>query len=96
MKEELGDIFNAVFEVLKEEFPPPEDAPSHEKRVAMFSTALDSVEEGFLQFAIRHGVKEGPLKSHTNSLKFHVQFLVVTVGALTIFHGSVDDLTKPT
>jgi hypothetical protein len=96
MKEELGDIFNAIFEVLKEQFPPPEDAPSHEKRMVMFSTALDSIEEGFLQFAIRHGVNEEPLKSHASSLKFHAKLLVVTIGTLTVFHGSVDDLTKPT
>jgi hypothetical protein len=38
MEEELGDIFNDIFEMLKEQFPPPEDAPSHDKRMAMINT----------------------------------------------------------
>lgn len=93
IKTELGDIFNAMFEELKEKFPPPDEAPSHENRTAMITTVLDRVEEGFLQFAVKHGVDEESLKSHTGSLKSHVQLTVVTIGTLPIFHDSADDLT---
>ncbi|OAX41089.1 hypothetical protein K503DRAFT_864107 [Rhizopogon vinicolor AM-OR11-026] len=55
MKEELGYIFNAIFEELKEQFPPPDEAPGHENRTAMISAFLDRIDEGFLQFAITHG-----------------------------------------
>ncbi|OJA16723.1 hypothetical protein AZE42_12356 [Rhizopogon vesiculosus] len=89
MKGELGDIFNSMFEELKEQFPPPDEAPSHENRMAMITTALDRIEGGFLQFAINHGVSEEPLKSHSNSLKLHAQSIVVTIGTLPIFCGDL-------
>jgi hypothetical protein len=85
MKEELGVIFKAIFEELTEQFPPPEEAPSHENRTAMVGTVLDRIEESFLQFAIKIGVGEEPLKSQSSSLKFHVQFILVTIGTLPIF-----------
>lgn len=93
IKTELGDIFNVIFEELKEKFPPPDEAPSHENRTAIIKTALDRVEEGFLQFAVKHGVDEESLKSHTSSLKSHVQLTVVTIGTLLMFYGSVYVLT---
>ncbi|OJA18312.1 hypothetical protein AZE42_09346 [Rhizopogon vesiculosus] len=79
MKGELGDICNSMFEELKEQFPPPDEAPSHGNRMAMISTTLDRIEAGFLQFAINHGVSEEPLKSHSSSLKLHAQSIVVTI-----------------
>ncbi|OAX43620.1 hypothetical protein K503DRAFT_765709 [Rhizopogon vinicolor AM-OR11-026] len=86
MKGELGDICNSMFEELKEQFPPPDEAPSHENRMVMISTALDRIEGGFLQFAINHGVSEEPLKSHSGSLKLHAQSIVVTIGDLVERH----------
>ena len=86
MKEELGNIFNAIFEDLKEKFPPPEEAPGHENRTVMINTILDRIEESFVQFAINQGVAEEPLKSHCSSFKFHVQIIVTTIGTSPIFY----------
>jgi hypothetical protein len=93
MNEELVHICHAAFEELKVQFPAPEEAPGHESRTIMISAALDRIEEGFLQFAIKYGVSEEPLKSHFSSLKFHVQLIVVIIGTLPIFYGSFDYLT---
>lgn len=92
MKDDLAGIFNDVFELLKKQFPPPEEASGHENRTVMVNTFLNSIEESFLEFAIKHGFSEEPLKSHSSSLKFHVQFIVVTIGTLPIFYGSINDL----
>ncbi|OJA07919.1 hypothetical protein AZE42_03686 [Rhizopogon vesiculosus] len=86
MEEELGYIFNAIFEELKAQFPPPDEAPGHENRTAMISTFLDRIDEGFLQFAIKHGISEESLKSHSSSLKFHVQLIVYDTGDLVEQH----------
>jgi hypothetical protein len=84
MKGELANIFDVISEELKEQFPPPKAAPSHETRTAMISTVLDRIEERFLQFAIKHGVNEETLKTHLSSFKVHVQFIVVTIGTLLV------------
>jgi len=47
IKEEFGVVFKAMFEDLKEQFPPPGEAPSHENRTAMIGTALNRIEESF-------------------------------------------------
>ncbi|KAG0691508.1 hypothetical protein DFH29DRAFT_977940 [Suillus ampliporus] len=75
VSEELGNMFRALFEELKEQFPPPGEAPGHEN-------LLDRIEESFLQFIINRGMSEEPLRSHSNSLKSGVQHIVVTIGDL--------------
>ncbi|OJA12005.1 hypothetical protein AZE42_10139 [Rhizopogon vesiculosus] len=92
-KENLRHIFHAAFEELKVQFPPPEEAPGHENRTIMISAMLDRTEEGFIQFPIKHGVSEEPLKCHFSSLKFHVQHVLVIIGTLPIFYGPIDYLT---
>jgi hypothetical protein len=78
--EEYGDVFVVLFQELMEMFPPPEEAPGHDNRTIMINMALDRFEEGFLQVATRLGVSEELLKSHSSSLKFVVQHVVVTIG----------------
>ena len=82
ISEELGDIFIALFEKFKEQFPPPSEAPSHKSRTVMINTVLDRIEESFLQIAIKLGVSEELLKSHSSSLKFGIQHILVTIGTL--------------
>ncbi|KAG2139746.1 hypothetical protein DEU56DRAFT_800065 [Suillus clintonianus] len=78
--QELGNAFSALFEELKEQFPPPEEAPGHEKRMAMINTVLDRLEEIFLHVAIKVGASEELLRSLTSSLKSGVKHVVVTIG----------------
>ncbi|KAG2344955.1 hypothetical protein BDR05DRAFT_960922 [Suillus weaverae] len=87
--EEHGDIFIVLFEELIEMFPPPEEAPGHDNRTIMINTALDRFEEGFLQVATKLGVSEELLKSHSNSLKFVVQHVAVTLGDLVEQHPDI-------
>ncbi|KAG1888710.1 hypothetical protein F4604DRAFT_1899670 [Suillus subluteus] len=60
--EEHGDIFVVLFKELMRMFPPPEEAPGHDNRTIMVNTALDHIEEGFLQVATKLGVNEELLK----------------------------------
>ncbi|KAG1723732.1 uncharacterized protein EDB91DRAFT_1351131 [Suillus paluster] len=82
VSEELGNRFRALFEELKEQFPPPGEASGHENRTVMITTVLDRIEESFLQVAINRGMSEEVLKSHCSSLKSGVQHIVVTIGDL--------------
>ncbi|KAG2338527.1 hypothetical protein BDR05DRAFT_969074, partial [Suillus weaverae] len=88
--EEHKDIFIVLFEELVVDmFPPPEEAPGHDNRTIMINTALDRFEEGFLQVATKLGVSEELLKSHSNSLKFVVQHVAVTLGDLVEQHPDI-------
>ncbi|KAG1740366.1 hypothetical protein EDB19DRAFT_783689 [Suillus lakei] len=80
--EELGDIFVFLFEELKEQFPPPHEAPGHENRTIMINTVLDRIEESFLPVAMKLGVSEELLTSHSSSLKIGVEHVIVTIGDL--------------
>ncbi|KAG1764650.1 hypothetical protein EDD22DRAFT_445650 [Suillus occidentalis] len=87
--EEHQDMFFVLFEGLMEMFPPPDEAPGHDNRTIMISTALDRFEEVFLQVATELGVSEELLKSHSNSLKFVVQHVIVTMGDLVEQHPDI-------
>ncbi|KAG1763512.1 hypothetical protein EV702DRAFT_1157788 [Suillus placidus] len=83
---DLGNTFSDLFEELKEQFPPPDEAPSHEKRMTMISTVLDRVEECFLQVVGKLGMNKELLKSLTGSLKSGVKQVVVTIGDVSEQH----------
>ncbi|OJA13277.1 hypothetical protein AZE42_05027 [Rhizopogon vesiculosus] len=82
MKEELAHIFHAAFEELKVQFPAPGEAPGHGNRATMISAVLDHIEEGFIQFAVKHGVSEEILK---RDLVEHHPNLADTFLVTTIF-----------
>ncbi|KAG1895908.1 uncharacterized protein F5891DRAFT_644745 [Suillus fuscotomentosus] len=74
--EELRNSFYVLFEELKEQFPPPEEAPSYEDRTLMIDTVLDRVEETFLRVAIKYGASEEVLKDHTSSFMSGVRHIL--------------------
>ncbi|KAG1811334.1 hypothetical protein EV424DRAFT_139224 [Suillus variegatus] len=74
--EELRNTFYVLFEELKEQFPPPEEAPSYEDRTLMIDTVLDRVEETFLRVAIKYGASEEVLKNHTSSFMSGVRHIL--------------------
>ncbi|KAG2056207.1 hypothetical protein BDR06DRAFT_1019836 [Suillus hirtellus] len=87
--EEHEDIFIALFEELMEMFPPPDEAPGHDNRTIMISTALDRIEQSFSQVATKVGISEELLKSHSSPLKFVVQHVAVTTGDLVEQHPDI-------
>ncbi|KAG2114640.1 uncharacterized protein F5147DRAFT_834485 [Suillus discolor] len=80
--EELRNTLQVLFEELKEQFPPPEEAPGHENRTLIINTVLDRVEETFLRVAIKYGASEEVVKNHTSSLMSGVQHIVGIIGDL--------------
>ncbi|KAG1811270.1 uncharacterized protein BJ212DRAFT_1375976 [Suillus subaureus] len=76
--EEHKDIFVVLFEELMEMFPPPGEAPGHDNRTIMINTV-----------ATKLGVSEELLKSHSDSLKFVVQHVAVTIGDLAEQHPEI-------
>lgn len=86
--EEFQNTFRALIEELKEQFPPPEEAPGHEKRILVINAVLDRIEGTFLQVAIKHGASEEVLKNHTSSLMSGVGYIVVTIGTSQVFDRS--------
>ncbi|KAG2137165.1 uncharacterized protein EDB93DRAFT_1167834 [Suillus bovinus] len=80
--EELRNTLHVVFEELKEQFPPPEEAPGHENRTLMINTVLDRVEESFLRVAIKYGASEEVLKNHTGSLMSGIRHILGIIGDL--------------
>ncbi|KAG2056206.1 hypothetical protein BDR06DRAFT_932867 [Suillus hirtellus] len=80
--EELRNTLHVLFEELKEQFPPPEEAPGHENRTLIINTVLDRVEETFLRVAIKYGASEEVLKNHTSSLMSGVRHIVGIIGDL--------------
>ncbi|KAG2743938.1 hypothetical protein P692DRAFT_20784477 [Suillus brevipes Sb2] len=77
--EEFQNTFRALIEELKEQFPPPEEAPGHEKRTLVINAVLNRMEGTFLRIAIKHGANEEVLKNHTSSLMASVLYIVVTI-----------------
>lgn len=86
VSKDLRDTFRVLFEELKEQFPPPDEAPGHKKRTIMIDTILDRVEECFLQVVGKLGVSEALLTSLTGSLKSGLKYVVVTIGDISEQH----------
>ncbi|KAG1774147.1 hypothetical protein EV702DRAFT_548159 [Suillus placidus] len=81
--------FSILLEMLKEQFPPPNEAPGHEKRMAMINTVLDRVEECFLQVIGKLGMNKELLKSLSSSLKSGVKHIIVTIGDIDEQHPAL-------
>ncbi|KAG1811335.1 hypothetical protein EV424DRAFT_1420821 [Suillus variegatus] len=82
----LGNALSALFEKLKKLFPPPSEAPGHEKRMDKMTTILDRVEECFLRVFSKLGVSKEFLQSLTGPLKTGVKYVAVTIGDITEQH----------
>lgn len=86
VSKDLGNTFRVLFEELKEQFPPPDEAPGHEQRMNVINTALDRVEECFLQVVGKLGVSKELLTSLTGTLKSGIKHVVVTIGDVSEQH----------
>ena len=84
LSDELGVVFNDIEVYLKNTFPPPDQAPSHEERQEMVTTVLDKAEQGLLDLARKRGMSEDGLERVRESfslLKPRIEKLVVITGA---------------
>lgn len=82
---ELGTIFSNIPEHLKQAFPSPDQAPSHEERQKIVASVFDEVGRGLLDFARNRGMSEDRLESlcqSFNQLRPHVERLVSITGTL--------------
>ncbi|KAG1785915.1 uncharacterized protein HD556DRAFT_1313889 [Suillus plorans] len=75
----LGNAFKNLF-------PPPSEAPGHEKRMDKMNTTLDRVEECFLRVFSKLGASRKFLQSLTGPLKTGVKYVVVTIGDIIEQH----------
>ncbi|KAG2059537.1 hypothetical protein BDR06DRAFT_967600 [Suillus hirtellus] len=82
----LVNTFSALFEELKEQFPPPGEASGHAKRMTMMNTVPDRFEECFLQVVGELGVSSELLKILTGSLKTGLKHMLVTIGDINEQH----------
>ncbi|KAG2130449.1 uncharacterized protein EDB93DRAFT_79509 [Suillus bovinus] len=89
VSKDLRDTFSVSFEEHKEQFPSPDEAPGHEKRMTMINTILDRVEECFLQVVCKLGVSRESLSSLTGSLKSGLKHILVTIGNIDEQHPNL-------
>lgn len=80
IREGVSQRFTDLLQELKEQFPPPVQAPNHAERVSNVSLVLQKVEAVFVSLCIQHGVSEQPLKSHLDPLLEHIKEVVVMLG----------------
>ncbi|KAJ7587456.1 hypothetical protein C8J56DRAFT_890379 [Mycena floridula] len=59
--QELVVLFNATFEQIKEMFPPPDQAPSHEQHKETIHSILELCEKQVVALGVKHGVDEASI-----------------------------------
>jgi len=91
--EGLDDILSSIekvladlFEKLKEEFPAPDHAPSHEMRLGNVSMILERAEDAIVRVGVDHGMSETKLRAHLDKLRPLIVDVVVTIGDLAEQH----------
>ncbi|PCH36329.1 hypothetical protein WOLCODRAFT_166848 [Wolfiporia cocos MD-104 SS10] len=84
--EGLSRILDELFERLKDEFPPPDHAPSHEERQEKVSIVFSRVEEAIVHFAGERGMSEERVREFMDRIRPHIEDLIVTIGDLVEQH----------
>src|ERR1700744_6132660 len=80
VSEKLKEGFVMIYARIKEEFPPFDQAPTHEEREKPISTVLDHAGEVILNVLVEHGVKEETLRPKVTGLKIVLKRVVLIVG----------------
>ncbi|ETW76308.1 hypothetical protein HETIRDRAFT_174386 [Heterobasidion irregulare TC 32-1] len=85
--EELARVLATIAQQIQDEFPPPDKAPSHERRVEMVDDVLQRVEEVLVHVAEAYGLPAERIREdlHDRILP-HVKRLVVITGDLAEQH----------
>lgn len=81
LPDELARALAAVAQEIQDAFPPPDQAPGHERRVEMADDVLQRVEEALVRVAEAHGLPAERIREdlHDRILP-HVKRVVVIIG----------------
>lgn len=84
----LDDIKNGIekvladlLEELKEQFPPPNQAPTHAERKGNVSLVLNKIEGAFVKLCVQHGMSEEQLRIHLDPIMRNIETVIVILGA---------------
>jgi len=86
ISDELENSFNSIIKLLQEEFPPPDQAPTHEERALMVSRVLTHVENTTVEVLSKYDVNEDHIRSLFHKLGPIIQDLVVVIGDIAEQH----------
>lgn len=80
IKNGVETIFDDLLEELKNQFPPPDEAPNHAERRGNVSLVIHKVEDAFVKLCVQHGMAEDELRVHLDPIMSGIETVVVTLG----------------
>jgi hypothetical protein len=80
ISEMLSTELAIVLEELKAEFPAPDEADHHEKRVEMVSRALMKIEGTVIRVSGHCGISEADARTRFRDIEPHIRRVIVVVG----------------
>jgi len=86
IQHDIEKVFADLLEQLKEQFPPPDQAPNHAERRGNVSLVIRKTEEVFIKLGVQHGMSEKQLRMHLDPIMKHVEDIIVTIGDLAEQH----------
>lgn len=85
LAEKWAAVVDAVYTKLQEEFPPPDQAPSHEERKKVVRHALGLVEDQFVIVMGPHlGMDEQDIREKFGKVRDAVERVVVMIGTSSV------------
>ncbi|KAJ7587468.1 hypothetical protein C8J56DRAFT_890384 [Mycena floridula] len=75
--QELTVVFSATFEQIKEMFPPPDQAPSHEQRKETIHGILELCEKHVVALGVKHGVDETSIHDFFERIGLQLEQIVL-------------------
>lgn len=80
--EDMEKVLGELFEKLKSEFPPPDQAPSHQQRKESIHKALGYVEETLVTFLEQRGMSEEAIRAQLDKLLPLLEGVMIMIGNL--------------
>lgn len=88
----IAEILAKVFERLKTQFPPPDQAPNHEQRKKSIHEALTQIEEALVTFLSELGMSEDVIRAHFSNFMPPLENVMVTIGTQLRSHFTIHTL----
>jgi hypothetical protein len=86
LEDDFTRFLDTVFEELKVAFPSPDEAPTHEKRLALTRNIVAKVEEYLLGVCKKHDIPEDRIRPALDGISLAVEKVVVISGDLIEQH----------
>ena len=86
IKNGIEKVFADLLEELREQFPPPDQAPNHAERKRIVSLVLNKVEDAFVKLCVQHGMSEEQLRIRLDPIMKKIETVVVTLCDLAEQH----------